>query len=107
MTASRYIWIKLHGEIPENVVIRHKCDDPLCINPSHLEPGTQADNISDRDNRGKGAPIGEKNGRAILKPKDVKEIRESGKSNKFLANFYGVKPDTIRGIKRGRTWQHL
>ena len=31
----------------------HKCDTPMCLNPSCLWPGTQADNIKDRDNKGR------------------------------------------------------
>jgi hypothetical protein len=28
-------------------VARHLCDTPLCVNPAHLEPGTQKQNIAD------------------------------------------------------------
>lgn len=35
-------------EIEEGKVIRHKCDNPLCCNPFHLEVGAQKDNIDDR-----------------------------------------------------------
>ena len=35
-------------EIEEGKVIRHKCDNPLCCNPFHLEVGAQKDNVDDR-----------------------------------------------------------
>ncbi len=45
---------ELHvGAIPSELLIRHRCDNPACVNPDHLEPGTQADNIQDMMERGR------------------------------------------------------
>lgn len=41
------------GAIPEGIIIRHKCDNPPCVNPDHLEPGTDADNAEDMKARGR------------------------------------------------------
>ena len=43
-------WIK-NGYWPD--VCRHKCDNRLCVNPSHLENGTYLDNIQDAVKRGR------------------------------------------------------
>lgn len=34
-------------------IVRHSCDNPPCINPSHLSEGTQADNVADAVSRGR------------------------------------------------------
>lgn len=36
-----------HGDIPDKMVIRHRCDNKVCTNPDHLEIGTHAENMQD------------------------------------------------------------
>lgn len=45
--AHRYIYWKLNGDIPEGLIVRHRCDNPPCCNPDHLEVGTYLDNSND------------------------------------------------------------
>jgi hypothetical protein len=44
---SRLVYEMLVGPIPDGMLVCHRCDTPLCCNPSHLFLGTQADNIRD------------------------------------------------------------
>lgn len=104
----RYIYEQHYGSIPKGMVIRHKCDDRACINPLHLEIGTQNDNIQDMVKRGRiASKVGEKNPRAKLTEMDVKIIRRNKLSSYKLCKLYGVSPSTIRQIRQYRRWSHV
>lgn len=104
--AHRLAYELASGPIPEGYVVRHKCDNPSCINPDHLEAGTQADNIKDKVERGRQAS-GSSIGVSKLTETDVKNIRSSGLKVSFLASSYGVSTVSIRNILRRKTWQHV
>jgi hypothetical protein len=92
----------------------HTCDNPPCAEPTHLWEGTSADNMRDRDAKGRGAR-GVKNGRSRLDPHKVRAIREryvpgnnQHESNiAALAAEFGVKPQAIRDVVHRRTWAHV
>lgn len=52
--ASRLAWIYIHGLIPEDLHVLHKCDNPPCCNPTHLFLGTLSDNTQDMLAKGRG-----------------------------------------------------
>lgn len=104
--AHRYLFEQVYGPIPEGMIIRHSCDNPLCINPAHLLLGTHADNVQDRVDRNRSAH-GEENGRAKLTEKQVRRVKNSALPNAVLARRYGVDRRVIYQIKKGLTWTHV
>jgi hypothetical protein len=39
--------------VPAGMVVRHTCDNPSCVNPLHLQLGTQRQNMEDMRRRGR------------------------------------------------------
>jgi hypothetical protein len=49
--AARFSWRLVNGPIPNDAMILHRCDNPLCVSPDHLYPGDAKQNSVDRENR--------------------------------------------------------
>lgn len=110
-TAHRFIYTEMFGEIPKGLVVRHKCDNPSCINPEHLELGTIQQNNDDRDKRGRFKKMfGSENGSAKLNEEQVREIKKmlvEGKSVNELSKVFNIGKTTLHLIKRGERWKHV
>ncbi len=77
--AHRAAYAIFKGEVPDNLLICHSCDNPSCINPKHLWIGTCKQNLDDRDRKGRLniAPSHSYNIKhSKLSTEDVKTIRE-------------------------------
>lgn len=106
----RHIYQECFGEIPEDMVVRHKCDNRMCINPEHLEIGTIADNNNDKMIRGRHKYIshkGEKHWKSKLTKEQILEIRKDNRMHKDIAKDYNVARQTITNIKNNITWKNL
>ena len=93
-------------------VTRHTCDNPPCVNPAHLVPGTAADNSRDCVERGRsrnGFRQGAAHPQAKLTEDDVNMIRELGRDHGItrLAARFGVSRATVDHILARRLWRHL
>ncbi len=95
-----------YGHLPE--VVRHKCDNPSCYNPDHLEPGTQADNVRDMMERDREVR-GERARNSILTEAQVREILEAVRAKSetqvSLARRFGVSKQAINHVVKGRSWK--
>jgi hypothetical protein len=108
------------GEIPKGLVVRHKCDNPPCVNPDHLELGTHKDNQYDAIERGRHVATmkyedvnwarGERQGSAKFTEDDIRAIREKrakGMSTRALGEEYGVRDSHISMITLRQIWKHV
>lgn len=107
--AHRVSYILHVGPIPDGMVVRHRCDNAACVNPRHLDVGTQADNIEDKVSKDRQAK-GETDGNARLLECQVRAILAlvaAGHSPADLATQYGVHVTTIHRICAGIAWAHV
>lgn len=105
-TASRLSYRLFVSAIPDGLFVLHRCDNPLCVRPSHLFLGTHADNMADRNLKGRAAKLaGELNPRAKLSAAAVQEIRRSGLRTSELAKRFDVSPTTVQRARSGKGWR--
>ncbi len=100
--------------VPYDKIVMHTCDNPSCVNPSHLVISTQSENCFDRERKGRG--MGRK-GIGVLTEADVRKIRsiykvgQNNKENygflKRLSKEFKVRPVTIWNIATKRSWSWL
>jgi len=108
-TAHRLAW-ELHNKttVPEGYVVCHVCDNPCCVNPSHLFLGSNQDNMDDMK-RKKRQCKGEDKHIAKLSKKDVEYIKSlpKGFNQSELARQFNVYPSTISAIVNNKNWKHI
>lgn len=113
MTYTHRIMHELYcGPIPPGYVVMHSCDNPVCCNPSHLSMGTQADNMADRDRKGR-TRIKQQRNQGNCKLTELQVIGVMARlltgreRQKHIAADMGVSSSVICDIWKGNAWAHL
>lgn len=103
--AHRVSYEMHHGPIPDGMKVCHECDTPACVNPRHLFLGTDADNMADRDRKGRHVAFrGEGHPMAKLSEQQVADIRIASGKQVDIAAAYGISFQQVSKIKLGQCW---
>lgn len=131
-SAHRISWELHKGKIPDGVgyhgiCVCHRCDNPRCVNPSHLFLGTHGENMRDMKSKKRAAhssgdrngarihiekmPRGEQNGMSKLTSEKVVSIREKyaagGVFLRQLSEEFGVSISVIHKAVKKVSWKHV
>jgi hypothetical protein len=105
--------------------VRHTCDNPPCCNPSHLIPGTHAENVRDCVAKGRQVHVrgerhglrlhperaahGERNGASKMSEDRVREVllRLPSESRRVIAESVGINRRTVDRIANRQIWKHV
>ncbi len=107
--AHRLSYLLFKGKLDKKLMVCHTCDNPSCINPSHLFLGTALENHRDMDKKSRRVCVSkEKHGMHKLTIKRVSEIRNMALTHMYthkdIAEFYGVSRELIGQIIRKKIW---
>lgn len=114
-TAHRAVHLTFNGPLADDEVTRHRCDNPPCVNPAHLEAGSVADNARDMYERSRRAGVragvaGEANPSAVLTEQLVVRMRRevrAGLSIRQVARNHGIEYTAVYSAVLGKTWRHV
>lgn len=96
----------------DGLLCLHKCDNPPCVNPSHLEAGDDLENSRQKVSRNRQRPglaMGVKNGASKIDGIVALRVREmyagGGVKQSDIAMKFGISQSNVSKIVRNKTWR--
>jgi DNA-binding XRE family transcriptional regulator len=103
-TAHRIAWVLKRGDIPPEILVLHRCDNPSCVNVDHLFLGSEKQNTADMVSKRR---HGWRNGTPWQKLyagdwERIKELRHMRYTQREVAAYFGVSLSLISQMERGK-----
>lgn len=112
LSTHRVAYVVTFGEPAEGTVIAHKCDNPKCCKPRHLEAVSPGKNNRDARGRltfhftrGEDSPNAVMDGDLVRKIVEVR--RSTGLGARGIAQKIGVAEHLVKSVIEGRSWKHI
>ena len=118
--AHRLAYALTRGPIPHGLFVCHHCDNPPCVNPSHLFLGTPADNTADMIAKGRIRPSvvpaasrrrGSRHQNAVLNEELVAQLRQrfADRPPNYLrlSRELDIPRVTLQYALTGVSWRHV
>lgn len=98
-------WEVTNGPVPSGKYVCHHCDNPPCINPSHLFLGTPADNTHDMLRKRRHS-FGEAHARKLSEQQvvEVRRLLADGMTQQAVADRFSVSRSMIGQIGKFNRW---
>jgi len=102
--AHRISWVLSRGDLPPEVLVLHRCDNPSCVNVDHLFLGSPKQNTEDMISKGRHfwrdrLPWQKLDG---IDGAKIRELRRSGFTQQKIADLLGVSRPLISMIESGK-----
>lgn len=110
LRANRVAYYFVTKKHPGRFFVCHSCDNPKCINPSHMFLGTHKINQLDKVSKGR-TPKGNQHSNRVLTEEIVKEMRHRclvrGETRAAVADDLGFNRSTVVYAVLGINWKHV
>jgi HNH endonuclease len=101
----RMAWEKVHGR-PATTPILHRCDNPPCVEPTHLWAGSLTENTRDMVLKGRSRFRGD-HGLSLEQARAIRARVAAGEVQRAIARELGLHFTTVNRIVKGRTWKEV
>jgi hypothetical protein len=96
----RVVWRLVNGEDLGKLLYRHRCDNPVCCNPSHGVPGDHQENMDDMKDR-------ERHGLSHHMVRAIRKMTKGDLTYQQIADIVGTSKTTVSDIANKVNYSHV